>query len=151
MKSTPNLNYTTVDSQIRPGRPATERRGRRPAASEAARLILAGALFWEPLASCTAREPAQVSQSRGEDSAVHQLAPSEAQEPAADSPCDAAPVQSALGQVVTDALVEELKRRSNARVVRVLAQGEGATLDYRTDRLTIQLDGERRIADIRCV
>ena len=45
---------------------------------------------------------------------------------------------------------EELLRRSNARSARVLAPDAAATMNFREDRLNIDLDGQRRIAGLRC-
>jgi hypothetical protein len=45
---------------------------------------------------------------------------------------------------------DELLGQSNARIARVLTPDTAATMDFREDRLNIELDDQRRIAGLRC-
>ncbi len=65
-------------------------------------------------------------------------------------PCDAARVQSMIGQVATQALGTEAVRASGARTMRWITPGGAYTMDYRTDRLNIHLDAQNRITRIDC-
>jgi hypothetical protein len=65
-------------------------------------------------------------------------------------PCNANAVQYAIGQDPSPSLIEALMRQSGAGTVRVLREGEGATRDFNSGRLNIQLDAAGRIASVRC-
>jgi hypothetical protein len=45
---------------------------------------------------------------------------------------------------------DELTTSSNARVARIMTPDVAATMDFRADRLNIELDDQRRIAALRC-
>lgn len=64
--------------------------------------------------------------------------------------CDPGAARFAVGQAATPSLIESIRQRSNAQLVRVLPKGAGATREYIADRINIQLDGANRIVDIRC-
>lgn len=64
--------------------------------------------------------------------------------------CNADAVQSLVGQTSTDALVEQAQRDSGSASVRVLRPGDAATMDYREDRLNIELDDAGAIVSLRC-
>ncbi len=64
--------------------------------------------------------------------------------------CDAAKVQSMIGQTATQALGGEAVRTAGARTMRWIAPGSAYTMDYRTDRLIIHLDGRYVITKIDC-
>lgn len=71
-------------------------------------------------------------------------------DPPAPAPCNADAVQSLVGQVSSDALVEQARVDSGASSVRALKPGDAATMDYRQDRLNIALDAEGVIEALSC-
>lgn len=80
-------------------------------------------------------------------------APIEGEVPARDDvryACDAARVQSLVGQVATQAVGAEAVRTAGARTMRWIAPGQAVTMDYRTDRLNLHLDAQNRIVRIAC-
>lgn len=64
--------------------------------------------------------------------------------------CDAAPAQGLVGETATAELGAEALRLSGARTIRWIQPGQAVTMDYRTDRLNIKLDGENRVEAITC-
>ncbi|HEY0115183.1 MAG TPA: I78 family peptidase inhibitor [Allosphingosinicella sp.] len=64
--------------------------------------------------------------------------------------CNAARVQSMLGQVATQSLGTDAVRTASARTMRWIRPGEVVTMDYRTDRLNIHLDAQNRVTRIAC-
>ena len=64
--------------------------------------------------------------------------------------CNAAPLQTMVGQVATQALGAEAVRTANARTMRWIRPGEAVTMDYRTDRLNIHLDSQNRVTRVVC-
>ncbi len=54
------------------------------------------------------------------------------------------------GQPATQQLGAELLRASGARVLRWVQPGMAVTMDYRTDRLTVELDAQNRLVSARC-
>ncbi|UYG00462.1 I78 family peptidase inhibitor [Halomonas sp. GD1P12] len=56
----------------------------------------------------------------------------------------------AVGEPLTEARSRELMSQSGARDVRVLPPNSVATMDYREDRLNIELDEAGRITALRC-
>ncbi len=64
--------------------------------------------------------------------------------------CDATRVQGLIGQTATQALGTEAVRGSGSRTMRWIAPGMAVTMDYRTDRLNIHLDGQNKVTRIDC-
>lgn len=64
--------------------------------------------------------------------------------------CDAGVVQALVGQPSDDAVIEQARTDSGAGTVRVLKPGDAATMDYREDRLNIDLDADGVIQSLRC-
>lgn len=64
--------------------------------------------------------------------------------------CNAAPVQDLVGRPATQELGADALRRSGARALRWIGPGQIVTMDYRTDRLNIDLDGRGRVKALRC-
>ena len=64
--------------------------------------------------------------------------------------CDAAPAQHLVGRTRTAEIVAEALRLSGARTLRSIPEGTMVTMDYREDRLNIELDRANRITKIRC-
>jgi hypothetical protein len=67
-----------------------------------------------------------------------------------DSNCDAAPAQGLVGRTRTADVGTEALRLSGARALRWIPEGTMVTMDYRQDRLNLELDRENRITRIRC-
>ena len=79
--------------------------------------------------------------------------PKEEEVPARDDvryACNAARVQTMVGQVATQALGTEAVRASGARTLRWITPGSAHTMDYRTDRLNIHLDAQNRVTRLNC-
>jgi hypothetical protein len=55
-----------------------------------------------------------------------------------------------VGQAATAQLGARALELTGARTLRWIRPGEIVTMDYRTDRLNIDLDGGDRVAAIRC-
>ena len=55
-----------------------------------------------------------------------------------------------VGQTRSDEIAAEIKRVSNAAVLRWAPPGVMLTMDYRADRVTVWLDGGNTITKIRC-
>ncbi len=64
--------------------------------------------------------------------------------------CDAARVQNFVGALGTADLGTVLLKRSGARTIRWLAPGTAATMDYRMDRLNVQVDGRNFVTGVDC-
>ena len=55
-----------------------------------------------------------------------------------------------VGQTRSDAIAAEIKRVSNAAVLRWAPPGVMLTMDYRADRVTVWLDPANKITKLRC-
>jgi hypothetical protein len=64
--------------------------------------------------------------------------------------CDATAAQKLIGRERTEALGAEAQRLSGAKALRWIPEGAMVTMDYREDRLNIELDGAKRVTKIRC-
>ena len=64
--------------------------------------------------------------------------------------CDAAKAQGLIGRAQSHELGVEALRLSGARIVRWIPEGGMVTMDYREDRLNIQLDGRNKVVKISC-
>ena len=64
--------------------------------------------------------------------------------------CDASKAQWALGQIPDDALIERARGDAGARVVRIIEYGMLVTMEYNAARLTIDLDQQGRVRQVRC-
>lgn len=64
--------------------------------------------------------------------------------------CEAAPVQDLIGRERSEALGAEALRRSGAATLRWIPPGTAVTMDYRADRLNIELDDRNRATGLRC-
>lgn len=64
--------------------------------------------------------------------------------------CDAEAAQSFVGRLPDDATVRAAQTASGAASVRVIPHDGMVTLDYREDRLNLQLDESGRIAAVSC-
>jgi hypothetical protein len=64
--------------------------------------------------------------------------------------CNAAPAQNLVGRAASSALGAEAMRLSGAGAIRWIPPGAAVTMDYREDRLNIELDGRNRVTRLRC-
>ena len=64
--------------------------------------------------------------------------------------CNAAKAQPLVGQARSATLGTEALRLSGAGALRWLRPGEIVTMEYREDRLNIELDAKGRVKAIRC-
>jgi len=64
--------------------------------------------------------------------------------------CQAQPAQFAIGYTLTDAVVEEVQRRSGAKLARVLRPDMAVTLEFNPERVNIEVDAANRVASVRC-
>jgi hypothetical protein len=64
--------------------------------------------------------------------------------------CEAGKGQGLVGQAATAQLGARALELTGARTLRWIRPGDIVTMDYRTDRLNIDLDGGDRVAAIRC-
>ncbi len=66
------------------------------------------------------------------------------------TPCDIEIVQSLIGETGTEALYLKAQQDSGAKTFRALGPTDMATMDFREDRLNIDLDANGRITAFRC-
>ena len=64
--------------------------------------------------------------------------------------CNAAPAQFLVGREADGELGAEAMRLSGAGKLRWIPKGAMVTMDYREDRLNIELDANNRVTRIRC-
>lgn len=64
--------------------------------------------------------------------------------------CDATRVQDALGKSYTVELGAELQQASGSRTMRAISPGQAVTMDYRPDRLNVEMDDTDKITRISC-
>jgi hypothetical protein len=70
------------------------------------------------------------------------------QQPA--STCRESAASFALGQPYSDRLARRARRASGARVVRKVEPGQVYTMEFRADRLNIDVDRRGRVRAVRC-
>ncbi len=64
--------------------------------------------------------------------------------------CNIEATRPLVGRPATQALGAEALRLSGARTLRWIRPGDVVTMDYRTDRLNIHLDGQGQVQRIDC-
>ena len=64
--------------------------------------------------------------------------------------CDAAGARFAVGRPLDAQLENDARARSGAKVVRVVRPGQMVTMEFNTERLTIEVDGSGRVIRVRC-
>lgn len=64
--------------------------------------------------------------------------------------CNAGAVQGAVGREAGPRVVHNVKRRAGARDVRVIRPGQAVTMDFRSDRLNIEVDHRNTIRRVHC-
>ena len=73
-----------------------------------------------------------------------------ATEPVQLAACSVDGVTDAVGKAYSAALGDRTRVRSGAKTVRVIRPGMAVTMDYRTDRLNIDLDEKDVITRLHC-
>lgn len=85
------------------------------------------------------------------DTAQAEIADTAAPTPgAATTPCDTEAVQGLIGQAGSEAVYARATRDAGARDYRALKPDDAATMDFREDRLNIDLDAAGTITGFRC-
>lgn len=105
------------------------------------------------LAACSPSTPDAPVADAAPPAAVTDPAPPAAEPVAGENAvaaCNAEAVQALVGQASSDAIVEQARNDSGSSSVRVLKPGDAATMDYRQDRLNIDLDDAGVIQALRC-
>jgi hypothetical protein len=64
--------------------------------------------------------------------------------------CDAARVQSFVGQTASAAVLEQVTLGSGAMSARVIHPGDSVTMDFSPDRLNVVVDAANTIIELRC-
>ena len=77
------------------------------------------------------------------------LAPPSLAQPAA-SPCREAAASFALGETYTDRLARQARRAAEARTVRKVEPGKVHTMEFRADRLNLDVDRRGIVQAVRC-
>lgn len=103
------------------------------------------------LAACNSSPtPAPAADSAASPPAAETAAPPAA--PIADvaKRCDAANAQWAVGKPADQALVDKAVSDSGSATARVIKPGEAVTMDFREDRLNIEVDAANAVTTVRC-
>jgi hypothetical protein len=69
---------------------------------------------------------------------------------AADGRCDSDTAKYTLGQFATPALLQQAQKRSGAQIARILKPGDVMTLEYRPERLNLNVDGKGLVTRVNC-
>jgi hypothetical protein len=64
--------------------------------------------------------------------------------------CRVAAAHFVLGEIYSDTLARRARRRAGAREVRKIEPGRSYTMDFRPDRLNLDIDRNGRISAVRC-
>jgi len=64
--------------------------------------------------------------------------------------CDPEKLTALTGQTATEAVIQKAVKDSGARHARVFKPGMAMTMDYREDRLSIEVDAQNRIVRANC-
>ncbi len=64
--------------------------------------------------------------------------------------CKADAARSLIGKERSEAVGADARRLTGARTIRWIRPGDAVSMDYRTDRLNIHLDGRGRVERIDC-
>jgi hypothetical protein len=70
--------------------------------------------------------------------------------PVADINCDIDALAGLVGQPASTELAADAIAKAGARTVRWIGPGMAVTMDYRPDRLNIELDGSNRVTKFSC-
>ena len=66
------------------------------------------------------------------------------------TPCSASAASFALGERYSDRLARRARRAAGAEIVRKTEPGRAYTMEFRGDRLNLDLDRKGRVRAIRC-
>lgn len=123
------------------------------------RLLLPLALL-AALGACSAGSPSEDDGAEQEQAltAAQQAAESAATPPAgpvdaAPPPpmeCDATQLQGLVGQVLEENATEQARTDAGAKSVRVLKPGDMVTMEFDSERLSIEVDAAGKITSLRC-
>ena len=100
------------------------------------RTILALALLPIALAACTSSPSSGAAAAASTSDAPKQ--------------CDAAAAQWAVGKAADQALVDKAVADSHSSNARVIKPGQAVTMDFREDRLNIEVDAANNVTAVRC-
>ena len=64
--------------------------------------------------------------------------------------CNADAARGAIGKAATPEVVEQARRAAGAGIARVLKPGQVVTMEYRGDRLNVDVDDHNVVTDLRC-
>lgn len=64
--------------------------------------------------------------------------------------CEDKPGKWAVGEIADDALVAKVKADTGSERVRVIRPGMMVTMDYREDRVNLEVDADNRVLTVRC-
>lgn len=70
--------------------------------------------------------------------------------PAGDGTCQAEAPKAVIGRQASAEVVQEAKRLSGARDVRQIGPDTIVTMDFRPDRLNLELDAAGKVTGVRC-
>jgi len=76
------------------------------------------------------------------------IAPAETAAP--DAACSAAGAESLVGKIYSADSVEQARIASGSKNVRVIRPGMAVTMDYRVDRLNVDLDEKNMVTRVHC-
>lgn len=65
-------------------------------------------------------------------------------------PCTSEMAESAIGQKVSPALVEEYRRKANAKLARALRPNDVITMEYNPQRLNLRVDEQDIVISVNC-
>jgi hypothetical protein len=64
--------------------------------------------------------------------------------------CQADKGQWALGQLADDAVVAKVRTDTRSDRMRVIRPGMAVTMDFREDRVNVEVDADNRVIAVRC-
>ncbi len=64
--------------------------------------------------------------------------------------CDDSRGQTAVGQTATQAMVDKIIADTGSRTARVVKPGQAVTMDYREDRVNVNVDAKNVIIAVKC-
>lgn len=110
------------------------------------------ALFALSACATPSQEPPATEESADDFAAAPPPPPMEQAAPQEEAKmkCDATPAKWAVGEVADEALVAKVKADTGSDRVRVIRPGMMVTMDYREDRVNLDVDADNRVLTIRC-
>lgn len=123
-------------------------------ASAPLKLFASSALLAFALAGCHSPQPDEQESAEAQAQRDAAAAATPSQDTAPTAPpvgeCDASQLQSLVGQPLTDALSAQAREDAHAAQVRVLKPGEVVTMEFKGDRLNLEVDEKQVISSVRC-